>query len=251
MNKDWGYHLLGLCSVLFGGVTLAAHEFGGLALGNGAPAMILLSLAALLYIVGGVLVQIPPTIRVGAGLIGVVFIASAVIYLRAISAHPDTLGIWDGLFERLGVFSGAFIVFVRASAQPNPRLLRAAMFLFGICVVVYTLVQVVYLSQTAADVPKWIPPSQMFWAIATTVAFGLAAVSILTGWRALLASKLLTLMILIFGVTIWVPSVWTHPSSLNDWSEFGWNFAIAGAAWILADWLRARAPIAAFRTAHN
>lgn len=240
MKRDWGYHLLGLCAILFGGVTLAAHEYGGIPLANGTLGTIATWIAALAYIAGGALIQFPRTIRVGAGLIGVVFLASAVLYLRAIAAHPDTLGIWDGLFERLGVFSGAWIVWMRADGGQNPRLLRAAMLLFGLCVVIYTLVQAVYLSQTAMDVPTWIPLGQMFWAIATTIFFALAAIAILTGYLGLLASQLLTLMIVIFGVTIWVPAVWTHPASLNDWSEFGWNFAIAAAAWILADWLRSR-----------
>lgn len=239
MRHDWGYRLLGLCSVLFGGVTIAAREFGGMPFGHGLFGGIVVWLAALAYIAGGLLVQFPRTMRIGSAMIGIVFVVSALVYLRAIAAQPGTFATWDGLFERLGVFSGALIVWARTGREDS-RLLRGAMVLFGVCVVVYTLIQAVYLGPTAADVPKWIPPGQYFWAILTTVAFAMAALAILTGYLATLATELLTLMILIFGITIWVPAVWTHPRSLNDWSEFGWNFAIAAAAWVLADWLRSR-----------
>lgn len=240
MKHDWGYRLLGLCAILFGGVTVAAHEFGGIALGNGAPGKTAFWIAALAYIAGGILIQMPRTLRFGAAVLSVALGASSLLYIYAIVTQISVPGIWDGLFERLGFFAGAFIVFVRASDRPNARLLLGLRMLFGVCVVSYTLAQAVFLSATAADVPKWIPPGQMFWAIATTIAFALAAVSLLTGYLTLLASQLLTLMILIFGVTIWIPRAWTNPTSLFVWSELGWTFAIAATAWVLADWLRSR-----------
>ena len=55
--------------------------------------------------------------------------------------------------------------------------------LFGICVASFTLEQAFYLGNTASLVPKWLPPNQMFWAEATTVAFALAAVGLLTNDR--------------------------------------------------------------------
>jgi len=54
----------------------------------------------------------------------------------------------------------------------------------------FTLSQAIYLRETTGLVPKWLPPSQMFWALTTTIAFGLAAISILSGYKALLASRL-------------------------------------------------------------
>jgi hypothetical protein len=71
---------------------------------------------------------------------------------------------------------------------------------FGICVVSFTLEQLFYLSGTTSLVPKWIPPGQMFWAIATTVFFALAAIALLTGLMARLASGLTTAMIVGFGL---------------------------------------------------
>src|SRR6266478_611780 len=78
---------------------------------------------------------------------------------------------------------------------------------------------------------------QMFWAVTTTVLFALAAVALLTNRMALLATRLLTMMLVIFGLLVWVPLLLSDPHSHTNWSETVETFAIAGAAWILADLL--------------
>jgi hypothetical protein len=77
----------------------------------------------------------------------------------------------------------------------------------------------------------------MFWALTTTVLFALAAVALLTNRMALLATRLLTTMVVIFGLLVWVPLLFSDPHSHTNWSETAENFAIAGVAWILADLL--------------
>ncbi len=52
---------------------------------------------------------------------------------------------------------------------------------YGICVISFGVVHVVYFSGLPAWVPKWIPPGQVFWAVTTTVCFFLAAAAILSG----------------------------------------------------------------------
>jgi predicted tellurium resistance membrane protein TerC len=94
-----------------------------------------------------------------------------------------------------------------------------------------------YLHATANLVPKWIPPSQMFWAVTTTVLFALAAVALLTNRIASLATRLLTMMLVIFGLLVWVPLLLSDHHSHVNWSETVETFVIAGATWILADLL--------------
>jgi len=54
---------------------------------------------------------------------------------------------------------------------------------------------------------------------------------------ALLAARLLTIMLLIFGLIVWIPLLLSAPRSHTNWSETVETFAIAGTAWILADLL--------------
>lgn len=93
------------------------------------------------------------------------------------------------------------------------------------------------LNATAKLVPKWLPPSQMFWAVTTTVFFALAAVAPHTNRMALLATRLLTMMLVISGLLVWVPLLVLDPHSHANWRENADTFAIAGTAWILADML--------------
>ena len=105
-------------------------------------------------------------------------------------------------------------------------------------VISFALYQLFYLSYTASLVPKWIPPGQMFWAVATTILFALAAFAILSGRSAFLATQLLTTMIILFGVLIWVPACIIHPHEMSNWIENATNLAIAGTSWIVADYLK-------------
>ena len=80
----------------------------------------------------------------------------------------------------------------------------------------------------------------MFWAILITIAFGLAGIALLAGYKSLLAARLLTLMLLVFGIAIWIPILVVDRRLHRNWSEGIETFAIAGAAWIAADFLGGR-----------
>jgi hypothetical protein len=102
-------------------------------------------------------------------------------------------------------------------------------------VVSFTLAQIFFPKITADLVPTWIPPNQIFWVVLTTVAFGLAAIAIIINIRARLALRLLAVMLGLFGLLIWVPTVTTQPGTHFNWSEFAINFLITGSAWLVAD----------------
>jgi hypothetical protein len=155
-----------------------------------------------------------------------------------IVAAPQVYNSWGNFFEQFSLVTGAAIVYARfSSAWSRETLNRVGRVLLGICVTSFTLEQAFYLHPTATLVPKWLPPSQMFWALGTTGLFALAAVALLTNRMALLATRLLTMMLVIFGLFVWVPLLVRDPRSHANWSETAETFAIVGAAWILADLL--------------
>ncbi len=106
----------------------------------------------------------------------------------------------------------------------------------------FTLEQLFYLTATASFVPKWAPPGQMFWAVTTTIAFALAAIALLSERSALLASRLLTVMLIGFGLLVWLPAPFANPHSLISWAGNAQNLAITGSAWIVADFLSRNGP---------
>jgi uncharacterized membrane protein YphA (DoxX/SURF4 family) len=147
---------------------------------------------------------------------------------------------WGNFFEQLSIVSGAMIVYACTSRNDSgrqPKIARMGYTFFGICVISFTLEQLFNLSATASFVPKWIPPGQMFWAITTTVALALAAIALLSGHTALLASRLVTLMLIGFALLVWLPTLFADAHKMFNWAGNAQNLAITGAAWIVADFL--------------
>jgi len=192
-------------------------------------------------IAGGVAMQFRRTAKAGAVVLGAVYLVFALSFVPRIVAAPRVYDRWGNFFEQFSLATGAAIVYAGSSSARAPKTVKwIGRNLFGICVASFTLEQAFYLGNTASLVPKWLPPSPMFWAVATTVAFALAAMALLTNRKALLATRLLTLMLVIFGLLVWVPLLVANPHSHTNWSETAETFAIAGVAWILADFLGLR-----------
>jgi hypothetical protein len=223
--------MFGAAALAFGFITLTWHEYNGWQL-----PLYVVYLAAAAEISGGALIQFRRTAKAGAIVIGAVYLAFALRCVPQIFAAPQIYNSWGNFFEQFSLMSGALIVVARWSSPRSTAMVnQISRILLGICAVSFTLEQAFYLGATARFVPKWLPPSQMFWAVTTTVLFALAAVALLTNRMALLATRLMTMMLVIFGLLVWVPLILADRQNHTNWSETAETFAIAGAAWILAD----------------
>ena len=219
--------------VALGLITLAWHEYNGWHLSRYVAYS-----ASAAEIFGGVAIQFRRTAKAGSAVLGAVFIVFALRCVPQIFAQPQIYNSWGNFFEQFSLVTGAAIVYAHLSSPWSRETLnRISRILVGICTASFTLEQAVYLGPTATFVPKWLPPSPMFWAVTTTVLFALAAVAILTNRMALLATRLLTVMLLLFGLLVWIPLLLSGPHSQANWSETALTFAIAGTTWILADLL--------------
>jgi uncharacterized membrane protein YphA (DoxX/SURF4 family) len=244
-----GRHVFGLAAILFGVITLVWRDFNIWqqirALGNIPHRQFLACLAAAVEIFAGLAIQWRRTARIGAIALGCIFSIFALLWIPRILAEPRVYDRWGNFFEQFAQVAGALIVYSGAARSDSPRttgLARIGYIGFGICVVSFTLEQLFYLSATADFVPKWIPPGQMFWAVTTTIAFALAAIALLSQRLALLASQLLTAMLIGFGLLVWLPAPFADPHKLINWAGNAENLSIAGAAWIVADFLAQNRP---------
>jgi hypothetical protein len=232
-KSNFGRHVFGAAALAYGLITLAWHDNHD---GHQLHYVVYAAAAALIF--GGAAIQFGRSAKAGAAILGAAYLVFVVLTVPGIIAAPQIYNSWGNFFEQFSLWSGAAIVYARwSSAWPAETLSRIGRILLGVCAASFTLEQAFYLKATASLVPKWIPPTQMFWAIATTVLLALAAVALLTNRMALLASRLLTVMIVGFGVLVWVPLVLSNPHNHGNWSEIAETFAIAGAVWILADLL--------------
>jgi hypothetical protein len=233
-SSNLGRPVFGVAALAVGLIMLAWHDYNGW---HQPRNLIYAAAAALIF--GGAAIQFRRIAKTGAAVLGAVYLVFALQCVPGIVAKPKIYNSWGNFFEQFSLVAGAALVYARlSSACSRETLNRIGRILLGLCAASFTLEQAFYLHATASIVPKWIPPSQMFWAVATTALFALAAVALLTNRMALLAARLLTMMLVLFGLIVWVPLLLSDPHSHTNLSEFAETFAIAGTAWILADLLR-------------
>jgi hypothetical protein len=229
-----------VAATLFGVVLLMWHDsesWEGLPIPGLPFGTFICDAIALLQIAGGIAILLPQMGRLGSVLLTIVFGIFTLACVPDIVHAPLTYGPYVPFFEFFSVVCGALAIY--AATQPivaaRLSLGRAVRIAFGVCAVSFTLAQIFFPKITADLVPTWLPPNQMFWVILTTIAFGLAAIAILINMRARLALRLLTVMLALFGLLVWVPTLAAHPQTHFNWSEFAVNFLITGSAWLVAE----------------
>jgi hypothetical protein len=188
-------------------------------------------------IAGGIGMQYPRTARPASIVLGVVYLLFSLACIPAIITAPASYEHYGSFFEQFSCLCGAIALYAATEANEARAVAfgRVARLGLGVCAVSFTLSQILYLSVTADLVPTWIPPSQKFWAILTTIACGLAAIAVLINRQARLALRLMTLMLALFGMLVWVSRLIAHPEAHFSWSEFALTLLITGAAWMVAD----------------
>jgi uncharacterized membrane protein YphA (DoxX/SURF4 family) len=157
---------------------------------------------------------------------------------RLVLAHYAEYGVWSDIAEQLAIAAGGLIVYAanaKIDADLAARLTRLGQMAFGVCALLFGGAHFFYMNLTAPLVPKWLPPTQEFWAYATGVGHIAAGVAILTGVQARLAAILLTAMFASFTPLVHAPMLLADSSKYVNWTENALNLALIGAAWVVAD----------------
>ena len=155
------------------------------------------------------------------------------LHLPRIIAQPSVFVMWSGTAEQLALVAGGLMAYSFCLARAG-RAAGIARLIFGVCLIAFALAHLFYLKDTADFVPKWIPPGQVFWAYATAAGHLAAALAILSGVAARLAARLLTGMFIGFGVLVHAPLIIADPHTHFNWAANAMNFALIGAAWLIA-----------------
>jgi uncharacterized membrane protein len=240
-----GRHVYGLGAVALGSVELTFGSFSAdwLPVPPGLPAYhILLIASAGLLILGGLAINLPRVAALAALALAALFaVWSVALLLPHALSDPATWVSWQGLAENAAMALGGVLAFAgTAGTDERQALARAARLGFGLCLLVFGISHFVYVGFTAALVPAWLPPSQLFWAYATGLAQLAAGLEMLSEIKARLAAILLTLMYLGFGLLVHLPTIVATPSSHDAWAENAINLLLFGGAWSLADSLAPR-----------
>src|SRR5271165_5491353 len=160
-SSNLGQRVFGVAAMASGLVTLVWHD-------HATDGPVFLYAAAAAQIFGGAAIQFRRTAKAGAIALGAVYLVFALLCVPRIVATPKIYNSWGNFFEQFSLVTGALIVYARSSSVWTPEARnRIGRILLGICTASFALEQAFYLDNTATLVPKWLPPGQMFWAIAT------------------------------------------------------------------------------------
>jgi hypothetical protein len=241
-TASYGRIFFGASAVLLGVIALmwrdvdtwqSLHRIVRLPLGSVIGACLMAA-----QIAGGIAMQHPRTARWASIILSAVYSLFSLVCVPGIIAASNLFERYGGsFFQQLSLLCGAIALYAATETNAAKAVMfgRLARLGLGVSAISFTLSQILYLRYTADLVPKWIPPNQMFWAIATTIAFALAALAILINRHARLATGLMTLMLGLFGLLVWIPRLIAHPEAHFNWSEFALTALITGAAWMVAD----------------
>ncbi len=196
--------------------------------------------AAVFMLAAGAAVEWRRAIAWGAAALAAYYTVVVVILMngRVILAHYNEFASYSGTAEQLAIAAGGLILYASFAKIESVRaasLRRLGQWVFGVCALLFGAAHFFYMNLTVPLVPKWLPPSQVFWAYATGFAHIAAGIAILTGVQARIAAGLLTVMFACFTPLVHVPMLLADPLNHFEWSENALNVALIGVAWVVAD----------------
>lgn len=160
----------------------------------------------------------------------------------AVVVAPQIEAVWLGIGELLVLMTGGWMLFAGlANLPPNSRFaflatdraVRVARIVFAVSLLPIGLSHIMYVKPTADLVPAWLP-YRSGWAYLTgagQIASGLGVLfSVLPGIAAWCEAG----MISTFTLLVWAPAIVAAPRTRLPWTAFFISWAIASAAWAVA-----------------
>jgi uncharacterized membrane protein len=160
----------------------------------------------------------------------------------AVVVAPQIEGVWLGLGELVVLLTGGWILFAKLAnlqeASPlkfatSEKSILVARILFAVSLIPIGLSHIIYVKETAALVPAWLP-YRVGWAYLTGAGHIAAGLGVLFSFFPKAAATAEAGMLSIFTLLVWVPAIVAAPKTRLPWTAFFISWVIASAACVVA-----------------
>ncbi|WP_263418128.1 hypothetical protein [Terriglobus albidus] len=256
LQMKFGVWFYGLGTAITGILDIAWHAFDAShqpiqSLGRNLRGQhILADVVGIWMVAAGLAVLSRRTARAGA-------IASAIAYLifvamwllryyagiHALGWRFDVLaGVSFGVAQQVMLVAAAAMLYVSLASTDSALQARtavAARWMLGLPPLVFGVLHLIGIRVFANIVPHWMGLGY-FWAATTGIAFILAGIAICSGIKAILAARLLALMLLLFEGFVEIPPTFIRLGNQATWGAAVYNLSAIGACLIFAEILASR-----------
>ncbi len=113
------------------------------------------------------------TARIGALLLTILYSVFVLLWVIQTIRVPLVYDGWGNVFEELSLVIGGAVAYASLAPPDSFGAGKAGLIgrILGVCALSFGLEHALNFAGVATWVPKWIPPGQMFWSVATAVSF--------------------------------------------------------------------------------
>ena len=160
----------------------------------------------------------------------------------ALVVAPQMEAVWLGFGELAVLMAGGWVLFATVGElrEGSPLAfaagengVRLARILFAVSLIPIGLSHLVYVKETAELVPAWLP-YRVGWAYVTGAGQIACGLGVLFSILPRVAARVEAGMLSVFTLLVWVPAIVAAPTARLPWTAFFISWAIASAAWVVA-----------------
>jgi uncharacterized membrane protein len=206
--------------------------------------------SGLIMLLGGVGLLLRATAAWSARILFPYLIVWLLLKMPAVLMAPQMEAVWLGFGEIAVLLAGGWVLFAMLAGlrEQSPLAfaagesgIRLARMLFAVSLIPIGLSHLVYVKQTAELVPAWLP-YRAGWAYLTGAGQIACGLGVLFSISPRLAARAEAGMISLFTLLVWGPAIVAAPRARLPWTAFFISWAIASAAWVVAQNIAPRQP---------
>jgi uncharacterized membrane protein len=204
--------------------------------------------SGVIMLFGGIGLLVRATAAWSARILFPYLILWLLLKVPALVVAPKMEAVWLGFGEIAVLFAGGWVLFARIGEirEGSPlaginseKSIRIAQMFFAVWLIPIGLSHIVYVQATRDLVPAWLPYREG-WAYLTGAGHIAAGLGVLFSIFPRLAATAEAAMIGVFTLLVWGPRIVAEPKARLPWTAFFISWAIASAAWVVAQSVAAK-----------